>query len=78
MRRWEELKKRIGKDFKKLIKAIRRLQDERNNVAHPGSLDEKGARSAAVELEKQGKLAGPISFENVENIIELWITSNSL
>lgn len=78
-RRWRELKSRIDwKQNERLIEAIKRLQQQRNLAAHPKDLSEEGARSAAEELRKQGKLGAKPSFEDVLKLIRLWVSSESL
>jgi hypothetical protein len=68
-RRWAELQKKITwRNHRYLSGAIKQLQYERNHVAHPST----------EKLEKQGKLKGNISFQNVNEIIDVWIISMSL
>ncbi|XP_031552115.1 uncharacterized protein PF11_0207-like isoform X1 [Actinia tenebrosa] len=77
--RLEKLKKKIDwAKLKKLIGAFKLLQDQRNQVAHPPNVDEKGAKHAAQELDKQGKLKGKTSIGRVKQIIEIWSVSKSL
>ncbi|XP_031575318.1 uncharacterized protein LOC116308938 [Actinia tenebrosa] len=78
-RRWKELQSKIDwKKNKRLIEAIKRLRHQRNQAAHPKVLSEEGARSAAEELRKQGKLNVKPSFDDVMGLINLWKSSISL
>ncbi|XP_031570676.1 uncharacterized protein PFB0145c-like [Actinia tenebrosa] len=78
-RRWKELQSKIDwKKNKRSIKAIKRIQHQRNQAAHPKVLSEEEAKSAAEELRKQGKLNVKPSFEDVIELINLWKSSISL
>lgn len=78
-RKWNELQsEEEWKKNKRLIKAIKRLQYERNQAAHPKDLSKEGAKSAAEELKKQGILKVKPSFQDAQILISLWESSKSL
>ncbi|XP_031575313.1 coiled-coil domain-containing protein 18-like [Actinia tenebrosa] len=78
-RRWKELQSKIDwEKNERLIEAIKRLRQQRNRAAHPKVLSEEGAKRAADELKKQGKLKAKPSFEDVMGLINLWKSSKSL
>ena len=71
--RWDELKKKLNWKKAQHQRAMKSLQDGRNQTAHP-TLTEKVLVDSADLMNKEGRLAGWHSYECVKELIEMWKT----
>ena len=71
--RWDELKKKLNWKKAQHQRAMKSLQDSRNQTAHP-TLTEKVLVDSADLMNKEGRLAGWHSYECVKELIEMWKT----
>lgn len=70
-KRWDALKKKLNWKKTKHTRAMKSIQDNRNDTAHP-DLDEKLVVSSAKLMEQEGKLTGWHSAACVDELIEMW------
>ena len=71
--RWDELKKKLNWKKARHQRAMKSLQDSRNQTAHP-TLTEKVLVDSADLMNKEGRLSGWHSYECVKELIEMWKT----
>ena len=71
--KWDELKKKLSWKKLEYQRAMKSLQESRNNTAHP-ALTEKVLVDSADLLNKEGRLSGWHSYECVKELIEIWKT----
>lgn len=77
LKRWEGLKEKLGWE-PSIERTLKMLQREGNPMECAGDLTVKEAERVAKELNKQGRLRGRTSYENVKKIIEMWEISTNL
>ena len=71
--RWDELKKTLKWKKARHQRAMKSLQDSRNQTAHP-ALTERVLVNSADLMNKEGRLSGWHSYECVKELIEMWKT----
>lgn len=71
--KWDELKKKLSWKKLKYQRAMKSLQESRNNTAHP-AVTEKVLVDSADLLNREGRLSGWHSYECVKELIEIWKT----
>ena len=71
--RWDELKKKLNWKKARHQRAMKSLQDSRNQTAHP-TLTEKVLVDSSDLMNKEGRLSGWHSYECVKELIEMWKT----
>ena len=71
--RWDELKNKLNWKKARHQRAMKSLQDSRNQTAHP-TLTEKVLVDSADLMNKEGRVSGWHSYECVKELIEMWKT----
>lgn len=70
-KRWEALQKKINWKKRKHMRAMKSIQDKRNDTAHPG-LDEKQLVESVELMKQTGNLPGYCPPECANELIKMW------
>ena len=70
-KRWQALQKKLNWKKTKHTRAMKSIQDNRNDTAHP-DLDEKQLAESVELMKQRGNLSGYCPPERVNELIEMW------